>query len=78
MADQEGIQVIGPDLQTPAINYYGKFVLCPLGSFQRLSGGIAVIDAQTDQLVGILQNLLYSHSDYSPFSIDDPCSRGRW
>ena len=48
------IQGIGPDLQTPAITYDGKYVLCPFSGFQRLSSGICVIDAQTDELVGIL------------------------
>ena len=35
------IQGIGPDLQTPAITYDGKYVLCPFSGFQRLSSGIA-------------------------------------
>jgi hypothetical protein len=48
------IQGIGPDLQTPAITYDGKYVLTPFSGFQRLSSGIAVIDAETDTLVGIL------------------------
>ena len=36
------IQGIGPDLQTPAITYDGKYVLVPFSGFQRLSSGIAV------------------------------------
>lgn len=48
------IQGIGPDLQTPAITYDGKFVVVPFSGFQRLSSGIAVIDTETDNLVGIL------------------------
>ena len=48
------IQGIGPDLQTPAITYDGKYVLTPFGGFQRQSSGIAVIDTSTDTLVGIL------------------------
>lgn len=48
------IQGIGPDLQTPAITYDGKFVLVPFSGFQRLSSGIAVIDTATDNLIGIL------------------------
>jgi hypothetical protein len=48
------IQGIGPDLQTPAITYDGKFVLVPFSGFQRLSSGIAVIDTETDELMGIL------------------------
>ncbi|MCB4771566.1 hypothetical protein LGR54_23425 [Ancylobacter sp. Lp-2] len=48
------IQGIGPDLQTPAITYDGKFVLVPFSGFQRLSSGIAVIDTRTDELIGIL------------------------
>lgn len=48
------IQGIGPDLQTPAITYDGKYVLCPFSGFQRLSSGIAVIETATDTLIGIL------------------------
>src|SRR5262245_28077421 len=48
------IQGIGPDLQTPAITYDGKYVLAPFSGFQRLSSGIAVIDVETDELIGIL------------------------
>ncbi|ADH88330.1 conserved hypothetical protein [Ancylobacter novellus DSM 506] len=48
------IQGIGPDLQTPAITYDGKFVVVPFSGFQRLSSGIAIIDAATDNLIGIL------------------------
>jgi thiocyanate desulfurase len=48
------IQGIGPDLQTPAITYDGKFVLTPFSGFQRQSSGIAVIDTSTDTLIGIL------------------------
>ena len=48
------IQGIGPDLQTPAITYDGKYVVCPFSGFQRQSSGIAVIDTATDTLIGIL------------------------
>ena len=48
------IQGIGPDLQTPAITYDGKYVLAPFSGFQRLSSGIAVIETATDRLIGIL------------------------
>jgi thiocyanate desulfurase len=48
------IQGIGPDLQTPAITYDGKYVLTPFSGFQRQSSGISVIDTSTDTLVGIL------------------------
>jgi thiocyanate desulfurase len=48
------IQGIGPDLQTPAITYDGKYVLCPFSGFQRLSSGIAVVSTETDDLIGIL------------------------
>jgi len=48
------IQGIGPDLQTPAITYDGKYVLCPFSGFQRQSSGIAVIDTSTDTLIGVL------------------------
>ncbi len=48
------IQGIGPDLQTPAITYDGKYVLTPFSGFQRQSSGIAIVDTSTDTLVGIL------------------------
>ncbi|WP_421996987.1 hypothetical protein [Reyranella sp.] len=48
------IQGIGPDLQTPAITYDGKYVLTPFSGFQRQSSGIAVVDTATDTLIGIL------------------------
>ena len=48
------IQGIGPDLQTPAITYDGKYVLTPFSGFQRQSSGISVIDTSTDTLIGIL------------------------
>jgi thiocyanate desulfurase len=48
------IQGIGPDLQTPAITYDGKYILTPFSGFQRQSTGIAVVDTSTDTLVGIL------------------------
>lgn len=48
------IQGIGPDLQTPAITYDGKYVLTPFSGFQRLASGIAVVETATDTLLGIL------------------------
>ena len=48
------IQGIGPDLQTPAITYDGKYVVVPFSGFQRLSSGIAIIETATDDLIGIL------------------------
>lgn len=48
------IQGIGPDLQTLAVTYDGKYILAPFSGFQRLASGIAVIDTATDELVGIL------------------------
>lgn len=48
------IQGIGPDLQTPAITYDGKYVLTPFSGFQRLSSGIAVVETASDKLIGIL------------------------
>ena len=48
------IRGIGPDLQTPAITYDGKYVLTPFSGFQRQSSGISVIDTSTDTLVGVL------------------------
>lgn len=48
------IQGVGPDLQTLAITYDGKYILAPFSGFQRLSSGIAVIDAEKDELIGIL------------------------
>jgi len=47
------IQGIGPDMQTLAITYDGKYVVGVFSGFQRLSSGIAFIDAETDELVGI-------------------------
>ena len=54
LEDQEGDPGHRPDLQTPAITYDGKYVVAPFSGFQRLSSGIAVIDAETDELIGIL------------------------
>lgn len=48
------IQGIGPDLQTLAVTYDGKYVIAPFSGFQRLQSGIAVIDAETDELLGVL------------------------
>jgi hypothetical protein len=48
------IQGIGPDLQTPAITYDGKYVITPFSGFQRQSSGIAVVDTSSDTLIGIL------------------------
>jgi hypothetical protein len=48
------IQGIGPDLQTPALTYDGKYVITPFSGFQRLSSGIAVIETATDRLIGVL------------------------
>lgn len=53
-AIKKEIQGIGPDLQTLAITYDGKYILAPFSGFQRLSSGIAVIDAEKDELIGIL------------------------
>jgi hypothetical protein len=47
------IQGIGPDMQTLAITYDGKYVVGVFSGFQRLASGIAFIDAETDELVGI-------------------------
>jgi hypothetical protein len=47
------IQGIGPDMQTLAVTYDGKYVVGVFSGFQRLSSGIAFIDAETDELVGI-------------------------
>lgn len=55
------IQGIGPDLQTLAVTYDGKFVLAPFSGFQRLASGIAVVDADTDELVGILPSSAGHH-----------------
>ena len=40
-------------MQTLAITYDGKYVVGVFSGFQRLSSGIAFIDAETDELVGI-------------------------
>ena len=47
------IQGIGPDMQTLAVTYDGKYVVGVFSGFQRLESGIAFIDAHTDELVGI-------------------------
>src|SRR5215813_353680 len=47
------IQGIGPDMQTLAVTYDGKYVVGVFSGFQRLSSGIAFIDTETDELVGI-------------------------
>jgi thiocyanate desulfurase len=47
------IQGIGPDMQTLAVTYDGKYVIGVFSGFQRLESGIAFIDAETDELVGI-------------------------
>ena len=38
------IQGIGPDLQTPAITYDGKYVLTPFSGFQRQSSGALLVE----------------------------------
>ena len=48
------IQGIGPDLQTPALTYDGKYLVTPFSGFQRQSSGIAVVDTTSDTLIGIL------------------------
>ena len=48
------IQGIGPDLQTPALTYDGKYLVTPFSGFQRQSSGIAVVDTESDTLIGIL------------------------
>jgi hypothetical protein len=47
------IQGIGPDMQTLAVTYDGKYVVGVFSGFQRLESGIAFIDTETDELVGI-------------------------
>lgn len=47
------IQGIGPDMQTLAITYDGKYVIGVFSGFQRLESGIVFIDAETDELIGI-------------------------
>jgi thiocyanate desulfurase len=47
------IQGIGPDMQTLAVTYDGKYVVGVFSGFQRQASGIALIDASTDELVGI-------------------------
>jgi hypothetical protein len=47
------IQGIGPDMQTLAVTYDGKYVIGVFSGFQRLESGIDEGDAQTDELVGI-------------------------
>ena len=45
------IQGIGPDMQTLAVTYDGKYVIGVFSGFQRLESGIAFIDAETDELL---------------------------
>jgi hypothetical protein len=47
------IQGIGPDVQTLAVTYDGKYLVGVFSGFQRLESGIFLVDAQTDELVGI-------------------------
>ena len=47
------IQGIGPDMQTLAVTYDGKYLVGVFSGFQRLSSGIAFVDTETDELVGI-------------------------
>jgi hypothetical protein len=47
------IQGIGPDMQTLAVTYDGKYVIGVFSGFQRQESGIAFIDAKTDELIGI-------------------------
>ena len=47
------IQGIGPDVQTLAVTYDGKYLVGVFSGFQRLESGIFFVDAQTDELVGI-------------------------
>jgi hypothetical protein len=47
------IQGIGPDMQTLAVTYDGKYVVGVFSGFQRQASGIVFIDAVTDELVGI-------------------------
>jgi len=42
-----------PDMQTLAVTYDGKYLVGVFSGFQRLESGIAFIDAQTDELIGI-------------------------
>src|SRR5262245_63411509 len=42
------IQGIGPDMQTLAVTYDGKYVVGVFSGFQRLSSGIAFIDTETN------------------------------
>ena len=48
------IDDVGPDAQTLAVTYDGKYVFAIFSGFQRYSSGIFVIDARTDEPVGYL------------------------
>jgi thiocyanate desulfurase len=48
------IDDVGPDTQTLAVTYDGKYVFAIFSGFQRLSSGIFVIDARTDEPIGYL------------------------
>jgi DNA-binding beta-propeller fold protein YncE len=48
------IDDVGPDAQTLAVTYDGKYVFAIFSGFQRYSSGIFVLDAQTDEPVGFL------------------------
>jgi hypothetical protein len=40
-------------MQTLAVTYDGKYVIGVFSGFQRQESGIAFIDAETDELIGI-------------------------
>jgi hypothetical protein len=45
---------VGPDVQTLAVTYDGKYLLAIFSGFQRLASGVFVIDAKTLEPVGYL------------------------
>jgi thiocyanate desulfurase len=48
------IDDVGPDAQTLAVTYDGKYVLTIFSGFQRYSSGIFILDAQTDEPIGFM------------------------
>jgi DNA-binding beta-propeller fold protein YncE len=48
------IDDVGPDAQTLAVTYDGKYLLTIFSGFQRYSSGIFVMDAHTDEPIGFM------------------------
>lgn len=48
------IDDVGPDAQTLAVTYDGKYLLTIFSGFQRYSSGIFIMDARTDEPIGFM------------------------